>query len=107
MMNEKIKNIPAEKFVFAQKDKRIHDTQLETKAIDVVWNGMTLTEEVKKLMGTAEPYCNNGQVVVVKSDVAVNVKIPELYARPASSRNRFFRSSSSSVISSYQRGREF
>ena len=35
--------------------------ELETKAIDVVWNGMTLTEEVKKLMGTAEPYCNNGQ----------------------------------------------
>jgi len=33
MMNENYKNIPAEKFVFAQKDKRIHDTQLETKAI--------------------------------------------------------------------------
>ena len=44
--------------------------ELETKAIDVVWNGMTLTEEVMKLMGTSEPYCNNGQVVVVKADVA-------------------------------------
>ena len=33
MMNENFKNIPAEKFVFAQKGKRIHDTQLETKPI--------------------------------------------------------------------------
>ncbi len=44
--------------------------ELETKAIDVVWNGMTLTEEVKELMGTSDAYCNNGQVVVVKKDVA-------------------------------------
>ena len=44
--------------------------ELETKAIDVVWNGMTLTEEVKKLMSCSEPYCLNGQVVVVAADVA-------------------------------------
>ena len=44
--------------------------ELETKAIDVVWNGMTLTEEVMKLMGTSEPYCLNGQVVVVSADKA-------------------------------------
>lgn len=44
--------------------------ELETKGIDAVWNGMTLTEEVMKLMGTSDAYCNNGQVVVVKADVA-------------------------------------
>ena len=44
--------------------------ELETKAIDVVWNGMTLTEEVKSLMGTSDPYCLNGQVVVVPADEA-------------------------------------
>ena len=44
--------------------------ELETKAIDVVWNGMTLTDEVKGLMGTSEAYCMNAQVVVVSSDVA-------------------------------------
>ena len=44
--------------------------ELDTKAIDVVWNGMTLTTEVKTLMGTSEPYCLNGQVVVVNKDVA-------------------------------------
>ena len=43
--------------------------ELQTKAIDVVWNGMTLTEEVKQLMGCSEPYCLNGQVVVVPAEV--------------------------------------
>ena len=32
--------------------------ELETKAIDAVWNGMTLTDDVKALMGTSEPYCS-------------------------------------------------
>ena len=47
-------------------------TELETKGIDVVWNGMTLTEEVKSLMGTGEAYCKNAQVVVMKADIAAN-----------------------------------
>ena len=44
--------------------------ELDGKGIDVVWNGMTLTDDVKALMGTAEPYCLNGQVVVVPADKA-------------------------------------
>lgn len=44
--------------------------ELETKGIDAVWNGMTLTKEVTSLMGTSEPYCLNGQVVVVPADKA-------------------------------------
>lgn len=44
--------------------------ELDTKAIDVVWNGMTLTDDVKALMSTSEPYCLNGQVVVVSADKA-------------------------------------
>ncbi len=44
--------------------------ELETKAIDVVWNGMTLTDEVKGLMGTSDPYCKNAQVVVTAAGKA-------------------------------------
>lgn len=44
--------------------------ELETKAIDVVWNGMTITDEVKGLMGVSEPYCMNAQVVVLKQEIA-------------------------------------
>ncbi|MFQ9472258.1 MAG: transporter substrate-binding domain-containing protein [Oscillospiraceae bacterium] len=39
--------------------------ELENKGVDVVWNGMTLTDDVKALMATSEPYCLNGQVVVL------------------------------------------
>ncbi|MCR5100945.1 MAG: transporter substrate-binding domain-containing protein [Butyrivibrio sp.] len=44
--------------------------ELENKSIDVVWNGMTLTDEVKNAMECTNAYCNNAQVVVVASDVA-------------------------------------
>lgn len=46
------------------------ESELSSKAIDVVWNGMTLTDGVKKAMGTSNAYCSNGQVVVVKAEVA-------------------------------------
>ena len=44
--------------------------ELENKGIDAVWNGMTLTDDVKALMATSDPYCLNGQVVVLPADVA-------------------------------------
>jgi len=44
--------------------------ELDGKTIDVVWNGMTLTDAVKAAMETSKPYCNNAQVVIVNADVA-------------------------------------
>jgi polar amino acid transport system substrate-binding protein len=44
--------------------------ELNSKSIDAVWNGMTLTDEVLNSMACTTPYCNNAQVVVVKADVA-------------------------------------
>ncbi len=41
--------------------------ELDGKTIDCVWNGMTLTDEVKSAMSTSRAYCNNAQVVVVKA----------------------------------------
>ena len=32
--------------------------ELENKSIDVVWNGMTLTDEVKSAMECSKPYCH-------------------------------------------------
>ncbi len=48
--------------------------ELDGKSIDCVWNGMTLTDEVKAAMSTSNPYCNNAQVVIVSIDVAENYK---------------------------------
>jgi len=39
--------------------------ELDSKNIDVVWNGMTLTAEVTAAMECTNAYCNNAQVVVV------------------------------------------
>ncbi|MEI3101511.1 MAG: transporter substrate-binding domain-containing protein [Oscillospiraceae bacterium] len=44
--------------------------ELDSKSIDAVWNGMTLTDEVLNSMECSKPYCKNAQVVVVKSEVA-------------------------------------
>ena len=44
--------------------------ELDGKTVDCLWNGMTLTDEVKSAMSTSNAYCNNAQVVIVKSDVA-------------------------------------
>ena len=44
--------------------------ELSNKSIDVVWNGMTLTDEVKSSMDCSNAYCNNAQVVVVKASEA-------------------------------------
>ena len=44
--------------------------ELDGKTIDVVWNGMTLTDEVTSAMECTNAYCNNAPVVIVPSDVA-------------------------------------
>lgn len=44
--------------------------ELNSKNIDCVWNGMTLTDEVKSAMSCSKAYLNNAQVVVVSKDVA-------------------------------------
>ncbi len=44
--------------------------ELDGKTIDVVWNGMTLTDEVLEAMECSNAYCNNAQVVILPADVA-------------------------------------
>ncbi len=44
--------------------------ELEGKTIDVVWNGMTLTDDVKAAMECSNPYFDNAQVVIVPKDKA-------------------------------------
>ena len=41
--------------------------ELDSKTIDVVWNGMTITDEVTAAMDCTNAYCNNAQVVVVSN----------------------------------------
>jgi polar amino acid transport system substrate-binding protein len=56
------------KFVEIEWDNKA--LELESGNIDCVWNGMTLTDEVKSSMDCSNPYCNNAQIVIVPSDKA-------------------------------------
>ena len=57
-------------FIEIEWDNKI--LELDSKAIDCAWNGMTLTDEVKSAMETSAAYCNNAQVVVLAADKAAD-----------------------------------
>lgn len=54
--------------------------ELDSKALDTVWNGMTLTDEVKNSMSCSKPYVVNAQVVVMDKDKIDNYKSIEDFA---------------------------
>ncbi len=45
-------------------------TELKSKAIDCIWNGMTISEDATKNTGVSKAYVKNAQVVVMKADKA-------------------------------------
>ena len=51
--------------------------ELDTKGVDAIWNGMTITDEVTNGASVSEPYCNNGQVVVLPADKAADYQTVE------------------------------
>lgn len=53
-------------FVVIDWDNKI--MELDSKNIDVVWNGMTLTAETTSAMECTNPYCNNAQVIVIPTN---------------------------------------
>ncbi len=55
-------------FVEIEWDNKV--LELNSKSIDCVWNGMTLTDEVTSSMACSNAYCNNAQVVIVPADQA-------------------------------------
>ena len=46
--------------------------ELETKQIDAIWNGMTITDEAKLNSSVSDPYVINAQVVVMSNEVLAN-----------------------------------
>ena len=51
--------------------------ELDGKTVDCIWNGMTLTDEVKAAMDCSNAYCNNAQVVIVPADKAADYQTVE------------------------------
>ena len=51
--------------------------ELNGKTVDCIWNGMTLTDEVKSAMDCSVAYCNNAQVIIVPIDKAADYATAE------------------------------
>ncbi len=64
--------VEIEFFVIADWGKKF--VELETKNIDAVWNGMTITDEGKLNASISDPYVLNAQVVVMKADKVADYK---------------------------------
>lgn len=57
-------NVTADFQVIEWEKKEI---ELQSKAIDVIWNGLTVTEDRKENMAFSTPYIRNKQVVVINT----------------------------------------
>jgi polar amino acid transport system substrate-binding protein len=62
--------VEVEFFLIADWSKKVFE--LDSKNIDCVWNGMTITEELLSTCSVSNPYVVNAQVVVMKGDVVAN-----------------------------------
>ena len=62
--------VECEFYVIADWGKKF--LELETKQIDAVWNGMTITEEAQLNASVSDPYVVNAQVIVMKADVVAD-----------------------------------
>jgi polar amino acid transport system substrate-binding protein len=62
--------VDVEFFLIADWSKKVFE--LDSKNIDCVWNGMTITEELMSTCSVSDPYVINAQVVVMKADAVAN-----------------------------------
>ncbi|NLY44140.1 MAG: amino acid ABC transporter substrate-binding protein [Clostridiaceae bacterium] len=73
MAKEAAKRIGVEP-VFQPIDWNSKELELQGKKIDLIWNGLTITEERKKQMAFTEPYLENRQIIVVKAGSDIKTK---------------------------------
>ncbi len=64
-------NIPVE---FKAIDWSAKEAELKSKKVDLLWNGLTITEERKKAIDFSNPYMDNQQILVVKADSPIQAK---------------------------------
>ena len=55
-------------------DWNAKEAELSGKRVDVLWNGLTITEERKKNIAFTAPYMENHQIIVVKGDSPIQTK---------------------------------
>ncbi len=67
------KELGYDKVKFVEIDWDYKITELQSGKIDVIWNGMTMTDELAKEMNFSYAYATNYQVAVIKSEKAATL----------------------------------
>jgi polar amino acid transport system substrate-binding protein len=52
-------------------DWSMNVTELRNQTIDLIWNGLTITDERQKALTLSEPYLTNQQIIVVKKSSGI------------------------------------
>ncbi len=60
--------------VFQPIDWDSKELELKTKKIDVIWNGLTITDERKQNMLFSKPYMENNQIIMVQGTSSIKAK---------------------------------
>lgn len=55
-------------------DWSMKETELNSKNIDLIWNGYTITEERKEKVAFSKPYLENRQVIITLANSSINEK---------------------------------
>lgn len=50
------------------------ESELSSKRVDMLWNGLTITEERKQNLLFSKPYMENHQIIVVRPDAGIKAK---------------------------------
>jgi polar amino acid transport system substrate-binding protein len=50
------------------------EAELNSKRVDVLWNGLTITDERKKNIGFTDPYMENHQIIIVAANSPIQSK---------------------------------
>ncbi len=61
-------------FKFQPIDWTLKETELESKNIDMIWNGYSVTEERKEKVLFSDPYMKNRILILVKNDSGITSK---------------------------------
>jgi polar amino acid transport system substrate-binding protein len=50
------------------------EAALKSKKVDMLWNGLTITEDRKKQIAYSKPYMHNEQILIVRKDAPIQTK---------------------------------
>lgn len=85
LAKEAVKRIGLE-VKFQSIDWSMKETELNSKNIDLIWNGYTITDERKEKLNFTKPYLENRQVIITLANSNINAK-KELEGRKVGTQN--------------------